>query len=201
MTKRILAFDVSSTTLAYAVLEINEDKSIQFILANYIKPNKKGNIIERLADTRNQIKKVIEDIKPDYIAIEDIVQFMAGASSAKTLIMLTSFNRLVGLLAYDFLNRSPELFSVMTIRHCIKRQAGLNVLPTKEDLPLILEKLLNIKFPWEYSKKGKIKEENYDKSDAISCAYCYIINMNKEIADDNIKTRKNTGSKSGKINK
>src|ERR1035437_2829985 len=178
INKRLLGFDVSSTTLAYAVLEINEDKSIQFISSNYIKPNKDGSIIERLADTRNQIKKVIEDIKPDYIAIEDIVQFMAGASSAKTIIMLTSFNRMVGLLAYDFLNGSPELFSVMTIRHGLKLN---KIFPKKQEMPELVAKHLGITFPYEYSKKGKAIVENEDKADAIAVALYYAFVLTERI--------------------
>jgi len=176
MIKSIVGFDISSSTLAYSLLEFNEDtKEIKFILSNYIKPIKDGTIIERLVDTRNKVKAIIEQLRPDEIAIENIILFMKGASSANTITTLTSFNRMIGLLAYDMLNKQPTLISVMSIRSCIKRQANLPKIPKKEELPNILEQLLNFKFPWEYNKKNKIIEENYDKSDAISCAYVYII--------------------------
>src|ERR1035437_285134 len=122
MTKKIImGFDISSTTTAYAVLEVDEKtKDIKFIKADYIKPIKDGTIIERLADTKDKIQKIINDTKPDIIAIEDIVSFIRNKSTARTVIVLTSFNRMIGLLAYDFLKKSPELISVLSIRHGLK---------------------------------------------------------------------------------
>jgi Holliday junction resolvasome RuvABC endonuclease subunit len=175
---KILGFDCSSTTLAYAVLDVNEkSNNIKYITSNYIKPIKAGSIIQRLVDTRNKIKSIVEEIKPDYIVIEDIIKFMAGASSATTIIRLTEFNRMICLLSYDYLSREPELLSVMTIRHKIKKCANLGKLPHKEELPVLLEKLLNINFPWLYNKKNGIKVESYDKSDAICCAYVYALKL------------------------
>lgn len=197
--RKIIGFDVSSETLAYSIFEY-EDNNIKYISSNYIKPQKTGTIIDRIANTRDAVKLIIEDTKPDIIAIEDIVQFMKNSSTAQTIITLASFNRMVGLVSFDYLNKSPELINIMTIRHCIRRQAELQELPKKEDLPQILEKLLKIQFPWEYNKKGKVKQENYDKSDAMSCAYCCIIKMEEERHDIN-KKRKNTNNNKRKTDK
>ena len=174
---KILGFDVSSSTIGYCVLDIDEAKNITFVKAAYLKPIKKGSIIERLADTREKVKSIIEQIKPDEIAIEDIIQFMAGGSTAKTIITLTSFNRMIGLLSYDYLQRSPKMFSVMSIRHGLKKAVAEKSLPKKEQLPFILETLLNINFPWELNNKGKIKIESYDKSDAMCCAYFCVLKL------------------------
>jgi len=168
--KTILGFDVSSTTTAYAALNWNEETNeIIFVKCGYIKPIKEGLIIDRIASTRDQIEKIIENIKPDYIAIEDIIAFMKGSSTANTVIMLTSFNRMIGLTSYDYLGHSPELFNVMTIRHGLKFG---KILPSKQDMPELVAKHLNIKFPYEY-KKGKQIIENEDKADAISVALYY----------------------------
>lgn len=169
--KRILAFDVSSTTIGYCVLDVDESSGkIDFISANYIKPLKKGNIIERVVDTRNKIQVIINKVKPDCIGIEDIIQFMKGASTAKTIIMLTTFNRMIGLLSYDYLQRVPELFSVMSIRHGLKTN---NIFPKKEDMPELVAKHLGITFPYEYNKKNKVKVESFDKADGIAVALYY----------------------------
>lgn len=165
--RRVLGFDVSSTTIGYCVLEIDDNNSIGFVLCNYVKPLKKGTIIERVVHTRDVIRSVIDQVKPDYIAIEDIIQFMAGASTAKTVITLTTFNRMIGLLAYDALQKQPTLHSVMTIRHGLK--VG-KVLPKKEEIPDLVAKHLNIKFPYLYNKKGKIKVESYDMADGVAVA-------------------------------
>jgi Holliday junction resolvasome RuvABC endonuclease subunit len=172
MKEKILGFDVSSSCIGYAVLEI-EDNNIKFISCNYIKLIKKGSIIERLADTRDKIKNIIEEVKPDYIGIEDIVQFMAGGSTAKTIIILSSYNRMAGLTSMDYLRKPPELFSVMTIRHSLKLT---KVLPKKEEVLGLVEKHLGIIFPRVY-KKGKEIKENYDMSDAVAVALHYAFKL------------------------
>ncbi len=173
---KILSFDISSTCIGYAVLEFepatNETK---FISVDYIKPIKEKNIILRIANTRDKIKKIIEDTKPDHIAIEEIVKFMKGSSSANTIIMLTTFNRMIGLLAYDYLQKSPTMLNVLTIRHCIKKEANLTKLPDKEDLPQIISKLLNFEFKYEYNRNGKPQPTNMDRADALCCGLTYII--------------------------
>lgn len=162
---------MSSTTIGWCVLEINETtKEIDYKVCDYVKPLKKGSIIERIVDTRNKISVIINKVQPDYIGIEDIIQFMQGKSTAKTIIMLTTFNRMIGLCAYDYLGRSPELFNVMTIRHGLKED---KVLPKKEDMPELVAKHLGITFPYEYNKKGKVKVESFDKADGVAVALYY----------------------------
>jgi Holliday junction resolvasome RuvABC endonuclease subunit len=177
MKQKILGFDVSSSCIGYAVLEI-EDNNIKFISCNYIKPIKKGSIIERLADTRDKIKNIIEENKPNYIGIEDIVQFMAGGSTAKTIIILISFNRMIGLMAHDYLGKPPELFSVMTVRHSLKLT---KVLPKKDEIPTLVEKHLGIKFPYVLGKKGKIQTVSYDQADAVAVALHYAYKLTNRL--------------------
>lgn len=180
-TKVILGIDSSSETIGLGVLEINLlTNDIKYLSCEYVKPPKDGNISERIFTTRNQIQEIINRIKPDYIAIEEIVQFMKGKSSANTIIMLTTFNRMNCLIARDYLGHSPELFNVLSIRHGIKLS---KVLPKKEELPFCLEQHLNFKFPFEYTMKkvktskvlvqGKIKDVSYDMSDALCVALHY----------------------------
>lgn len=170
MVKRVLGFDISSSCIGYSILEIDDNNKIRFVLCNYIKPPKKGSIIERMVETRNMVRSIIDQVKPDFIGIEDIIQFMKGHSTAKTIIMLTTFNRMIGLTAYDALKRPPELFSVMTIRHGIKTGKGL---PRKEEIPDLVAKHLGIKFPWLTNKNGKIKIESYDMADGVAVALYY----------------------------
>jgi len=166
MSKIILGFDVSSESIGYSSLEI-DGYNISLKEMSYIKPIKSDNIIFDLADTRDKLKEIIERIKPDYIAIEDIVKFMKGKSTAATITKLASFNRMVGLLSYDYLHFTPNYYNVLSIRHGIK--IG-KILPKKEQLPELVEKLLGINFSYELSKRGKIIEENYDKCDACCVA-------------------------------
>ena len=178
---KILSFDISSTTTAWAVLEI-VDSQIIFIKSNYIKPSKKGSIIERLSDTRDKIKEIIEKEDPDYIGIEDIIQFIKGKSSANTVITLSVFNRMICLLANDFLQNknktSPELFSVLSIRHALKLT---KVLPKKEDMSELVAHHLNINFPYEKNRKGNLKVENGDLADSIAVGLYYAFKLTNKI--------------------
>ena len=168
MVKTILGFDASSTTIGYCVLTLDDTtNSISFVKAGYLKPLKKGTIIERIVDTRNKVQKVIVDAQPDHIAIEEIIQFMKGKSTAKTIIMLTTFNRMICLTSYDYLGSSPTLYSVMTIRHGLKTGKEL---PKKEEMPALVAQHLGITFPYEHNKKGGIKVESYDKADGVAVA-------------------------------
>ncbi len=173
MRKRVLGFDISSTTIGWCVLDII-DNEIKLVKMDYVKPPKDKSIIDRLFETRSKIQTIINRYKPDYIGIEDIIQFMKGASTAQTIIVLTTFNRMVCLLARDYLNKNPELFSVMTIRHGLKINKDL---PKKEDIPALVSQHLGINFPYILStkgkNKGKIKVESYDMADGVAVALFY----------------------------
>ena len=166
MTK-VLGFDISSTCIGICLLEIDEKNKITLKYLDNIKPIKSINIIERVAHTRDKIKKLIEHLKPDYIAIEDLVQYLPGKSSANTIITLATFNRMIGLLAFDYLNKMPNLYNVMSIRHGLKLSKEL---PSKEQMPDLVSSHLGIKFIYSIGKKGKIKSENYDMADAFAVA-------------------------------
>jgi hypothetical protein len=177
--KKVLGLDVSSTTIGYGLLNVDLEKStIDYVHSGFIKPNKTEDFIKDLADTRDEIKVLIDKYQPDYIGIENLIKFMKGASSADTIIKLTSFNRMISLVAYDYLKRSPELFNVMSIRHGLKLT---KVLPKKEELPELLEKHLNFKFPFTLSKKGKIQEESYDESDGVCVSLYYSMKLTNKL--------------------
>jgi Holliday junction resolvasome RuvABC endonuclease subunit len=167
MTKKIvLGLDCSSTTIGFAAL-IVDGYTIEFVKMGYIKPPKKGHIVERIAQTRDQVQKLIEEVKPDHIAVEEIISYMAGKSTAKTIIMLATFNRMICLLAHDYLGKVPTLHNVMSIRHGIKLSKEL---PAKEAIPMLVAQRLGIEFPWEYKKNGKPKDECGDKADGTAVA-------------------------------
>jgi hypothetical protein len=170
MTK-IIGFDISSTTTGWCVLDVDAElKNIKYIDSGYFKPIKDGTIFDRLSHSKEQIIKILDEHKPDEVVIEDLIQFMKGHSTAKTIITLSLFNRNVGMVAYDYLEKNPQLFSVMTIRHGIKTN---KILPSKEEIPELVAQHLGIKFPYYYGKGGKIKTESYDVADAISVALYY----------------------------
>lgn len=166
MKKRILGFDVSSTTIGYCILDWNTTRNnYTFIECNFFQPPKKGDLFERLLRTKKEISAIIEKWQPDFIAIEDIVKFMQGKSGAQTIITLATFNRMIGLIAYEYLGKPPELLSVMAIRHGLKFSKEL---PKKEEMPAIVARHLKIEFPFKYNKKGGIDIKSYDMADSVA---------------------------------
>lgn len=187
MLKTILGWDCSSTTVGFGVLSWDiETNDIKLINIDYIKPIKTGSIIGRIADTRDKINDILQEFKPDYIAMEEIVSFMAGKSTAKTIIMLTTFNRMVGLCSFDYLKETPHMFNVMSIRHGLKLD---KVLPAKEEMPDLVAHHLGISFPYEITKKGKRKEENGDKADGCAVALYYAFLLSGKIKPKKSKAK------------
>lgn len=187
---KILGFDISSSCTAYSVLNFDESGVISFESCSYINPIKTGNIIERLSNTRDKIKLIIDTVKPDYIGIEDLIKFMPK-STATTVVTLASFNRMICLLCHDYLKKSPELLNVLSIRHGLKFE---KIFPKKEEMPELVAKHLGITFPYEKNKKGKNKIENFDMADAIAVSLYYafvLTGKNKKAKKDKKKSKKN----------
>lgn len=173
--KRVLGLDASTVTIGLAILEYDE-LNINLIHHGFFKPPENENIFEKLAQVRDFIYSILDGYQPDHVALEDIILFMKGRSTASTISSLAVLNRTVGLAVYNQSGKSPKLLNVMKIRHAIK----INKLPSKEEIPNLIAKRLNIEFPWIYkinkkTKKKEIIKENFDIGDAISCAYCYVL--------------------------
>jgi Holliday junction resolvasome RuvABC endonuclease subunit len=167
MTKTILGFDVSSTTIGWCVLELDESTNkITFIKAGTLKPTKKGTMVERIVDTRSKVETIIKDNKPDDIAIEELIKFMPK-STATTVVVLSVFNMMTCVAAHDYLSKVPNIYNVLSIRHGLKISKDC---PKKEDMPELVANHLEITFPYEYNKKGMIKEESLDKADGVAAA-------------------------------
>lgn len=166
---RVLGLDASTNTIGICVLDFTLDGKFDLVAASYYKPPKKGHPIERLGTTKMAIENIIEKYKPDHIALEDIILFMKGKSTAKTTTSLSALNRTVGLAVYEKTNCPPTLLNVLTIRHAIKNKD----LPDKEKIPETVAEKLNINFPWILNKNSKPIPENYDIADGIAVALAY----------------------------
>lgn len=174
--KSILSFDASTTTIGISV--INYEPMVSFNKANpkliyhdFFKPPKDGDIFERLAVVRNFVFEKLEKYNPDDVALEDIILFMKGHSTAKTVSSLAVLNRTVGLAIFNHAGHSPHLLNVMKIRHALKKDKEL---PPKETIPELVAEHLSIEFPWRFNKKEKVIVENYDVADAIAVGLAFI---------------------------
>jgi len=168
--KRVLGLDASSTTIGLCLVKYDE-AHVELEHVEYYKPPKKGNIFERLQKVRAYISDKVEELNPDDVALEDIILFMSGNSTAKTITTLAVLNRTVGLAIADATGKPPYLYNVMAIRHKIKQDKKL---PKKEEIPELVAKILDIEFPYKYNRKEKIAKENEDMADAIAVALCHV---------------------------
>lgn len=206
MSRIIAGFDVSSTTYGWGILQIDDENNIKYIDSGYFKPDKESSLIERLALTRDIVNSILTKYNPDYIGIENIVEFMKGHSTAKTIVLQASYNRMTALAAYDFLRsinspNIPELFSVMSIRHGLKLN---KIFPSKEEMPDLVAHHLGIIFPWESKKiRGKTEPqpivENYDKSDALAVGLYYAYILTGRLMLPKIKSKNKKKSQKRKL--
>jgi Holliday junction resolvasome RuvABC endonuclease subunit len=171
-----MGLDASTSCIGLAVLDF-QDGQISVVTIEYFSPNKKLDILDKLLQVKNFIIEKLNQYKPDEVALEDIIKFMQGKSTAQTISSLASLNRTVGLTVLEKTGKKPELFNVLTIRHAIKEGKGKKI-PAKEDVPARLEQILNIKFPYIMKKKRngtmEIAVQSYDLADGLACAYTYV---------------------------
>lgn len=173
---RVLGLDASTTTIGISVIDSNDGYN-KLVYHNFYKPPKKFDIFYRLNAVREEITNLIKKWQPDCVALEDIILFMKGHSTAKTISSLAVLNRTVGLAVLNALGKPPELFNVMKIRHCLKLTKDL---PAKEDIPELVAYHLNIDFPWRKNSKDKIIVENYDVADSMAVALTCVKSKNVE---------------------
>lgn len=173
---RVLGLDASTTTVGISVIDYDDDNNKTLVYCNYYKPPKSGDPFSRLSAVRSFIFDLLDEYKPDDVALEDIILFMQGRSSAKTITSLAILNRTVGLAVYNHFGKSPTLLNVRTIRSCLKLDG---VTPVKEDMPEVVAKHLKIDFPYRYITRGKLKGqkisvESYDIADGIAVGLAFI---------------------------
>ena len=170
----VLGFDVSSSTIGYGVISINKFKSTyKFIHCGYIKPVKKfKSDIENLSATKDLIIGVITKYNPNYIGIEELIQYMSGQSNAKTIIKLAQYNSMVALASYEVTKLVPHYCHVLSIRAALKSANCPK--PKKEDMPYLTSNDLGITFNWIYKPKVKtISEISYDIGDGLAVTLYY----------------------------
>ena len=173
---RVLGFDASTSTIGISVIDWEDPNKPQLVFCNYFKPPKHGDIFYRLSCVRSFVFELLDKYQPDYVALEDIILFMKGKSSAKTVTSLAVLNRTVGLAIYNHFGKSPHLLNVRRIRSLLKLKSES---PSKEDMPELVSQHLGIPFPYKYITKGKNKNikiatESYDMADGIAVSLAFI---------------------------
>lgn len=183
MSKTVLALDISTTTIGISFLTY-DDTSIKLTHIEDYKPNKKGELLERLVETKAYILSIIKKLNPDEIAIEKHIEYMK-ASNSKTILLLAIFNQMIALLSYEAINKLPHIINVNSVRAIIKPPNTMGRL-SKEDVPTALEYHLGIKWEYLYTKAkrnkiAKIDMRTYDRADSCACGIAYILSQRPKI--------------------
>jgi Holliday junction resolvasome RuvABC endonuclease subunit len=183
-----MGLDISSTTVGISLIDFNEDlKKPTLLKCEYYKPPKDGDIFSSLRETREFFTNKIKEYNPDKIVIEEALKHFGGKlSSADTLIKLNIYNYTIGLVCYEYLGKSPTLLNVNTCRAVLRPKNYPGKL-AKEDVPKVIEKLLNIPFPYVYKKNGNISEVSMDMADAVAIA---LADIYLELSKNNPKPSK-----------
>ncbi|MDB2481537.1 crossover junction endodeoxyribonuclease RuvC [bacterium] len=176
---KILGLDISSSVIGWAIIQ-KKDDSLNLLNYGNIKPLKssKGNMTERLDDAFVKIKKLLKEETFDDIAVEQYAnKFSKGRSSARTIIVLSSFNEVVCLACYQEKNITPHKISPATIRKNVGKHFGEKIVSKEDAFELITKNFKNFKIT--KNRNLKIRKEHYDESDAICVAISHLLEGRK----------------------
>ena len=166
----VLGLDCSSSTFGWGIISIN-DGTIHLLAHGHFKPPGSENPeLMRLNETWNNINELCETFKPNCVCVEDIFLFMKGKSQARTITVLTAFNRIASLAAFRVTN-NVNLYSVHQIRNIIKICNKIKNTIQKEDLPDLIRTHLSSRFSDILNKKNNIIKETFDEADGIAASW------------------------------
>lgn len=193
MSKIIMGLDASSSTIGLSIIEEQDDGYLIFKHVEHYKPIKKDtHILDTLKWVKEYIVSKLKEFSPDEVIIEEYIKFMKGHSSSDSTISLAVLNRTVCMAVYEYTEKKPYIVNVNTIRAAIKpKNYHLPRVPKEDILPLVCQ-ILNIQWDWLIGKKGKVLDENYDRSDSIACSLGLIFGLRsgKIKSDNGMKIKK-----------
>ncbi len=148
-TVRILGVDPGLNTTGYGVIEVERDRSalgrVRLIEAGIVRSRARGNIEGRLNEIYSGIREVIESLKPDMVALE---QLFSHYERPRTAILMGHARGVICLAAgqagIDVVHFEPtRVKKVMTgngrapkhqIQLAVKLQLGLKSVPEPSDV-------------------------------------------------------------------
>lgn len=176
----ILGLDISSSTIGWSCLTKTDD-GIDLLDYGFIKPPKKelGGMSFRLDKTVVELKQLFSSKRPAMVVVEDYARkFQQGKSSADTISILTSFNEVTCLTAYQYNNLEPERITVASIRSSIGKYLNIKTISKDDVFGIISSKFssgMTKNFKPEINRAGNIKKEYFDVSDSIAVAMAYLV--------------------------
>ena len=137
----------------------------------------KHKLMARLSDVFDRITILCAELRPDLVAVEDIIQHMrrGGGSNAQTITILAAFNRVAALAAWRQVGSGLSFYPVATIRKTIREGVGRRGKIEKGDMPAVVREHLCPAFSDVVSKRGSVSDFTIDEADGIAAAWCHAL--------------------------
>jgi hypothetical protein len=184
---KVLGLDVSTKTVGVALFDIQSRELLELTHVSPVPKPKVENKIEELMLKSDIFKQKLEGyigMGIKYVVIEEP---LLNSNNVYTVGTLLRFNTLVCKEVYDILGVIPQFISTYNSRKFAfpdlvkENDKGKFVLfgglPTTIDKKQIIWDLVAKKEPqinWQYTRNSTLKKENFDMTDAYTCALGYM---------------------------
>lgn len=184
---KILGLDVSTSTIGWALFDINSKELLELTHISPRPKNKDSNKMKELFLKSEMFKIKLKDYRNLGITKVIIEEPLLNSNNIHTVQTLMRYNTLISKEIYDTLGIVPEYISTYNSRkfafpHLVKDNGKgkfvlFGGLPKDCDKKQIIWELVAKKEPqitWTYSKNNTLKKENFDMSDAYCCVLGYM---------------------------
>jgi hypothetical protein len=184
---KVLGLDVSTKTIGWSLFDIQTQQLLELTHVSPVPKPKVENKIEELILKSRIFREKLELYVGMGITNVVIEEPLLNSNNVYTVGTLMRFNTLVCKEVYDILGVAPEFISTYNSRkfafpHLVQQNdKGKFVLfgglPKDTDKKVIIWELVAKREPqivWGYTKNNTLKKENYDMTDAYTCALGYM---------------------------
>lgn len=184
---KILSLDISTKTIGIALFDIQTKNLLELTHVSPMPKPKIENKIEDLIVKSIMFRNKLEEYKDFGVTTVVIEEPLLNSNNVYTVGTLIRYNTLICKEIFEVLGVVPELISTYNSRkfafpHLVqKNEKGKFVLfgsyPKNTDKKTIIWELVSKREPqitWQYTKNNTLKKENYDMSDAYTCALGYM---------------------------
>lgn len=184
---KILGLDISTKVIGFALFEMTDSKLLELThFSPKIKPQPEDKI-EELLKKADAFKKHLEQYRDVGIVRVIIEEPLLNSNNIYTVGTLLRYNTLILKACYDVIGVLPTFISTYNARKYAfpdlvgKNDKGKNVLfggyPKDIDKKQVIWEHVNTVCPdvkWLYDKRGKLKKENFDMADAVTCVIGHV---------------------------
>jgi hypothetical protein len=184
---KILGLDISTKTIGWAIFDMNNSTLLEAShFTPKIKPQPEDKV-EELLKKADAFKDHLEKYRNYGIVKIVIEEPLLNSNNVYTVGTLIRYNSMILKECYDIFGIVPSFISTYNARKYAfpdlvqsndkGRQVLFGGLPKDIDKKKIIWEHVNAVCPeinWLYDKNGKLKKENFDISDGVTCVIGYI---------------------------